>query len=249
MPVSLDSVVSTPSRELEHGMETGQSISKDLVAVKANATDEQAEQLNFTTHQRDDIGGAQSHQSGEVCDEDEIVVANGPQRGPRSSGGIVDPRTKDRPVPGGHNHGLTNVNDSSSDIEEDIDDTDPKGNSSNQVKPRAKRAYDANSSIPETPEKRRKKSIDSTEQMTCSAVNNITNSLIQPPQLSQLIAGMLDKSHKHHMVSLTNFFFAIGSPYAIKTFEKPAGRFETSRQAVHFQKRSVLDVRSAHSIV
>jgi hypothetical protein len=30
-----------------------------------------------------------------------------------------------------------------------------------------------------------------TEQTTCSAVNNIPNSLIQPPQISQLIAGML----------------------------------------------------------
>jgi hypothetical protein len=31
---------------------------------------------------------------------------------------------------------------------------------------------------------------------------------------------MLDKSHKHDMVSLTSFFFAIGSPYAIKSFRE-----------------------------
>jgi hypothetical protein len=50
VPISLNNVVSTPRRELEHGMETGQSISNDLVIVQANATDEQAEQLNLTTH-------------------------------------------------------------------------------------------------------------------------------------------------------------------------------------------------------
>jgi hypothetical protein len=78
VPISLSNVVSTPRRELEHGMETGQSISNDLVTVQANATDEQAEQLNLTTHQRDDMEEARSHQSDGLCDEDEIVVANGP---------------------------------------------------------------------------------------------------------------------------------------------------------------------------
>jgi hypothetical protein len=170
--ISLNDVVSIPRRELEHGMDTGQSILNDLVAVQANAANEQAEQLGLTTHHRDDMEKYQSHQSGEVCDEDEIVVANGPQRGPRSNGGVFDPRTKDTPVPGGHNHGLTNANDSSSDIEEDSDDTDLKGNTSNQVRPRAKRAYGANLSISETPKKRRKTSIHFTEQMTCSAVKH-----------------------------------------------------------------------------
>jgi hypothetical protein len=55
---------------------------------------------------------------------------------------------------------------------------------------------------------------------TCSAVNNIPDSLIQPPQISQLIAGMLDRSHKHDMVTLTGFFFAAGSPYATKNFRE-----------------------------
>jgi hypothetical protein len=220
MPVSLDDVVSTPRRALEHGMETGRVISNDLVAVRANAAKEQAEQSGLTTRHRDDVEEAQSHQSGEVCDEDELVVANGPQRGPRSNGGVVNPRTKDTPVPGGHNHGLTNANDSSSDVEEDSDNTDPKGNTSNQVRPRAKRAFGADTSISETHTKRRKTSNHFTKQTACSVINNIPNSLIQPPQISQLIAGMLDKSHKHDTIPLTSFFFAIGSPYSIKSFRE-----------------------------
>jgi hypothetical protein len=220
MPVSLDDVVSTPRREMEHGMETGQVISNDLVAIRANAAKEQAQQSGLTTHHRDDMEEAQSHQSGGVCDEEEIVVANGSQRGPRSNGGVVDSRTKDTPGTGGRIHDLMNAGDSSSDIEEDSDDTGPKGNTPKHIRPRAKRAYNTNLGILETPKKRRKTLIHFTEQMTCSAVNIIPDSLIQPPQISQLIAGMLDKNHKHDMVSLTGFFFAIGSPYAIKSFRE-----------------------------
>jgi hypothetical protein len=220
MPVPLDDVVSTPRRELKHGMETGQVISNDLVAIRANAAKEQAEQSGLTTHHRDDMEEAQSHRSGGVCDEEKIVVANGSQRGPRSNGGVVDSRTKDTPGTGGRIHDLMDAGDSSSDVEEDSDDTGPKGNTPNHIKPRAKRAYNTNLGILETPKKRRKTLIHFTEQMTCSAVNNIPDSLIQPPQIPQLITGMLDRSHKHDMVSLTSFFFAIGSPYAIKNFRE-----------------------------
>jgi hypothetical protein len=148
------------------------------------------------------------------------VVANGSQRGPRSNGGVVDSRTEDTPGTDGHIHDLGDGNDSSSDVGEDSDDTGPEGNTPNHVKPRGKRASGANFSVLETPKKRRKTSIHSTEQTTWSAVNNIPNSLIQPPQISQLIAGMLDESHKQDMKSLTSFFFAIGSPYAIKSLRE-----------------------------
>jgi hypothetical protein len=191
MPVSLDDVVSTLRRELEHGMETGQVISNDLVAIRANAAKEQAEQSGLTTHHRDDMEETQSHQSGGVYDKEETVVANDSQRGPRSNGGVVDSRTKDTPGRGGRIHDLMDAGDSSSDVEEDSDDTGPKGNTPNHIRPRAKRAYNTNLGILGFPKKRRKTLIHLTEQTTCSAVNNIPNSLIQPPQISQLIAGML----------------------------------------------------------
>jgi hypothetical protein len=220
VPVSLNDVFSTPRQELEHGTETAQSISNDLVAIQADATEQQAEQLDLTTHQRDDMKEAQSHQSGGVFGEDEIVVANGPQCGPRSNGSVIDPRTKDTPDTGGHVHDLTDANDSSSDVEEDSDDTGSNDNTPSHARPRAKRASAANSSIPETPKKRRKMSTHFTEQTTCSVFNNIPDSLIQPTQIYHLIAGMLDKNHKHDTTSLTSFFFAIGSPYAIQSFRE-----------------------------
>ena len=168
----------------------------------------------------DDIDGAQSHHSNAVCNEDEIVVANGPQRGPRSNGGIIDPRTKNTLSIGGYTQDLIDANDSSSDVEEDSDSTSPKDNALNYVRPRAKRAPTANSSIPETPRKRRKMSTHLIEQTTCSTVNDIPDSLIQPPKIYQLIAGMLSKDRKHNTMPLTSFFFAIGSPYAINSLRE-----------------------------
>jgi hypothetical protein len=171
-----------------HGTAAEQVISNDLVTIQANATEEQAEQLDLTTHQRYDIEEAQSHQSGGVCDEHEIVAANGPQRGPRSNGGVIDPRTKDTPGTGGRIHDLMYANDSSSEAEEDSDEIDPKSNTSNYARPRAKRASGANFSNPETPGKRRKTLLYLSKQMTCSAVNDRPESLVQPPQVYQLVS-------------------------------------------------------------
>jgi hypothetical protein len=70
--------------------------------------------------------------------------------------------------------------DSSSDVEEDSDGTSFKDNAPNHVRPRAKRACNTNLGILGFPKKRRKTLIHFTEQMVCSAVNNIPSSLIQP---------------------------------------------------------------------
>jgi hypothetical protein len=145
------------------------------------------------------------------------MVANGPQRGPRSNGSIIDPRTKDTLGTGGYTKDLMDTNDSSSDVEENSDETGPEGNASNHVRLRAKRASAANSGITGTLRKRRKMSTHFSEQTTCSTVDNIPDSLIQPPKIYQLIAGMLSKDRKHNTTPLTSFFFAIGSPYAVNS--------------------------------
>jgi hypothetical protein len=220
VPVSPSDVVSTPWRGLEHGTDAEQVISNDLVANRANITKRQAEHACLTTQHEDDIEGAQSHHSDEVCNEDEIVVANGPQRGPRLNGSIVDPRTKATLGERGHTQDLVDANDSSSDVEEDSNGTSPKDNAPNHVRPRAKRAPAANSGKPETPRKRRKMSAHLIEETTCSTVNDIPESLIQPPKIYQLIAGVLSKDRKHNTMPLTSFFFAIGSPYAINSLEE-----------------------------
>jgi hypothetical protein len=107
-------------------MDAEQVISNDLVADQANITKKQAEHACLTTQHEEDIKGAQSHHSDAVCDEDEILVANGTQRGQRSNGGIIDPRTKDTLGIGVHRQDLIDANDSSSDVEEDSDGTSPK---------------------------------------------------------------------------------------------------------------------------
>jgi hypothetical protein len=48
VPVSRNHLVSTPRREREHGTETGQVVSNDLVAIRANATREQVECSDLT---------------------------------------------------------------------------------------------------------------------------------------------------------------------------------------------------------
>jgi hypothetical protein len=58
------------------------------------------------------------------------------------------------------------------------------------------------------------------DQTTCSTVNDILESLIQPPKIYQLIAGMLSKDRKHSTMLLTSFLFAIGSPYAINSLRE-----------------------------
>jgi hypothetical protein len=154
---------------------------------------------------------------------------NVPQRSPRSNGNVVDRRTDDTPSTGVGVPGLTGVSNSSTDDEEDSDDMDPKSNTSNHVRPRAKRVSGASFSIPETPKKRRKTSPYITESTTCSAVNNIPDSLFQPPQVYQLIAGMLDKSYEDDTKPLVSFFFTIGSPFAIRCFR------DTCRQVRNVQ--------------
>jgi hypothetical protein len=247
VPMSPSDVVSTPRRGLEHGTDAEQVISNDLVANRANMTKKQAEHACLTTEHEDDIEGAQSYYSDAVCDEDEIVVANGPQRGLRSNGGIIDPRTKDTLGTGGHTQDLMDANDSSSDVEEDSDGTSPKDNAPNHVRPRAKRAPAVNSSIPETPRKRRKMSTHLIEQTTCSTVNDIPESLIQPPKISQLIAGMLSKDRKHNTAPLTSFFFAIGSPHAINSLREACKQVHSVQASGPFPEETGAR-RSTHAL-
>jgi hypothetical protein len=217
--ISHNDLISAPIRVSSHETETGQIISNNLVAIGAYAAEEQAEHMVPDADQRDAVERARSHQSGGVCDEDEIVVANVLQRGPKSNGSVVDPQTKDRPDTDDRVDSLTDANDSSTENEDDLDDIDPTDNTSNNVRSRAKRASGADSSVPETPKKRSKTLVDLTEQTTCSAVKKISGSLIQPPQVYQLIARMLDKSHEDDTKPLVSFFFTIGSPFAIQSFQ------------------------------
>jgi hypothetical protein len=229
VPISHDHVVSAPVRGSNHETEIGQVISNDLVAIGAYATEEQAEHIDPDADQRDAVERARSHHSGGVCDKDEIVVANVLQRGPRSNGRVVDPQTKDRPDTDDRVDSLTDAYNSSTDNEDDFDNIDRTNNTSNNVRPRAKRASSGEFSVSETPKKRRKTLVDLTEQTTCSAVKKISDSLIQPPQVYQLIAGMLDKSHEDDTKPLVSFFFTIGSPFAIQSFR------DTCRQVRNVQ--------------
>jgi hypothetical protein len=231
-------VVATPRRVSERGTDAEQVISNGLVANRANITRKQAEHAGLTTQHEDDIEGAQSQRSDAVCDEDEIVVANGPQRGPRLNGSIIDPRTKATLGERGHTQDLMDANDSSSDVEEDSDGTSFKDNAPNHVRLRAKRAPAVNSSIPETPRKRRKMSTHLIEQTTCSTVNDIPDSLIQPPKISQLIAGMLSKDRKHNTTPLTSFFFAIGSPYAIRSLREACKQVHSVQASGQFPEET-----------
>jgi hypothetical protein len=49
---------------------------------------------------------------------------------------------------------------------------------------------------------------------------------------------MLDKSHKHDMKSLTSFFFAIASPYAIKTFREACWQVRNVQVSRPFPKET-----------
>jgi hypothetical protein len=128
VPVSPRDVVTTPRLALEHGTDAKRVIANGLVVHPANITRKQAEHAGLTTQHENDIEGAQSQHSDSVCDEDKIVVADGPQRGPRSDGGIIDPRTKDTLGTGVHRQDLMDANDSNSDVEEDSDGTSPRDN-------------------------------------------------------------------------------------------------------------------------
>jgi hypothetical protein len=171
--VALQSARASPTFRKRRLPVEGGVISNDLVTNQENITENQAEHVGLTTQHEHDIEEAQSHHSDVVCDEDEIVVANGPQRGLRSNGSIIDPHTKDTLGTRGRMRDLTDANDSSSNVEEDSDHTGHKGNTPNHARPRAKRASAASSSIPETPKKRRKMSTHVTEQTTWSTVNDI----------------------------------------------------------------------------
>jgi hypothetical protein len=115
------------------------------------------------------------------------------------------------------------------DTEDDVLVDEPDATPTN-VKPRARKASGTHSSVPVTPTKRRKVSDDVVEQLTSSAVKDIPDSLIQPQKLSELVVGMLDKSHKGATTALANLFFAIGSPHAVECLR------DACRQAHHFRE-------------
>ena len=97
------------------------------------------------------------------------------------------------------------------------------------VKLRTRKASGTHPSVLVTPRKRRKVSDDVIEQLTFGAVEDIPNSFIEPQKLSELVVGMLDKSHKDATTALSNQFFAIGSPYAIECLR------DACRQAHHLR--------------
>jgi hypothetical protein len=100
------------------------------------------------------------------------------------------------------------------DTEDDVLVDEPEATPTN-VKPRARKASSTGSSVITTPRKRRKMSGDVVKQLTSSAVKDIPASLIQLQKLSELVVGLLDKSHKGTTTALVNLFFAIGSPYTV----------------------------------
>lgn len=57
VPMPPNDVASTSRLEIEHGTETGQIFSNNLVTIRANATKEETEHQGLTSDQRDDIEG------------------------------------------------------------------------------------------------------------------------------------------------------------------------------------------------
>jgi len=95
----------------------------------------------------------------------------------------------------------------------------------------AKRASTAVSGTVKTPTKRQKISSDLIERLMGDVVKNVPDRLIQPPKLVQLVAEMLDDTHKQSAMALANFSFAVASPYAL-------GQLQQASSSVHdFQRR------------
>jgi hypothetical protein len=221
--ISSSDVASTPEQETEYETEPGQITSNDRVEPHAKTSKVQREHSSITTQRKVDTAGAQSNQVRGFYDEDEIVVANALQGSEITNGSSAESPTNDTPAEDGQLQDPANTDDSNSGLEEDSDHVDteddvlidePESTPTN-VKPRARKASGTHSSVLVTPRKRRKVSGDVIEQLTSSAVKDIPDSLIRPQELSELVVGMLDKSHKGATTALANLFFLIGSPYAV----------------------------------
>jgi hypothetical protein len=230
-------IASTSEQEAECETEPGQVTLNERVEPNASITEEQREHSNDTTRRGPDTAGAQSDQVRGSYGEDEIVVANALQGGKITNGSSADSTTNDTPAVDGQLHDPANTDGSNSGLGEDSDHIDteddvlvdePEATPTN-VKPLARKASGTHSSVPVTPRKRRKVSDDVVEQLTSSAVKDIPDSLIQPQKLSELVVGMLDKSHKGATTALANLFFAIGSPYAVGCLR------DACRQAHHLR--------------
>jgi hypothetical protein len=235
--ISFSDVAPTPEQETRHETEPGQVTSNDRVDYNANTSKEQREHSNVTTRRKVDTAGAQSNQVREFYDEDEIVVANALQGRETTNGGSADSPTNDTPAEDGQFQDPANTHESNSCLGEDSDHVDteddvlvdePEATPTN-VKPRARKASGTHSSVPVTPRKRRKVSDDVVEQLTSSAVKDIPDSLVQSQKLSELVVGMLEKSHKDATTALANLFFAIRSPYAVGCLR------DACRQAHHLR--------------
>jgi hypothetical protein len=221
--ISSSGVASTPEQETVHETDPGQITSNDRVEPHAKTSKEQCEHSNVTTQRRLNTAGAQPKQVRRSYDEDEIVVANALQGRETTNGTSADSPTNDIPAIDGQFQDPANTHDSNSGLGEDSDHVDTEDGvivdeteaTPTNVKLRARKASGTHSSVPVTPRKRRKVSDDVVEQLTSNAVKNIPDSLIQPQKLSELVMGMLDKSHKGATTALANLFFAIGSPYAV----------------------------------
>jgi hypothetical protein len=234
---SSSDVSSTPEQETRHVTEPGQVTSNDRVDYNANTSKEQREHSNITTQRKVDTAGAQSDQVRGFHDEEEIVVANALQGSEITNGSSADSPTNDTPAEDGQFQDPANTHESNSCLGEDSDHVDteddvlvdePEATPTN-VKPRARKASGTHSSVPVTPRKRRKVSDDVVEQLTSSAVKDIPDSLVQSQKLSELVVGMLEKSHKDATTALANLFFAIRSPYAVGCLR------DACRQAHHLR--------------
>jgi hypothetical protein len=235
--ISSSGVASTPEQETVHETDPGQITSNDRVEPHAKTSKEQCEHSNVTTQRRLNTAGAQPKQVRGSYDEDEIVVVNALQGRETTNGTSADSPTNDTPAIDGQFQDPANTHDSNSGLGEDSDHVDTEDDvivdeteaTPTNVKLRARKASGTHSSVPVTPRKRRKVSDDVVEQLTSNAVKNIPDSLIQPQKLSELVVGMLDKSHKGATTALANLFFAIGSPYAVGCLR------DACRQAHHLR--------------
>jgi hypothetical protein len=235
--ISSSDVASTLERETRHETEPGQVTSNDRVDYNANTSKEQREHSSITTQRKVDTARAQSNQVRRFYDEDEIVVANSLQGSGITNGSSTDSPSNDTPAEDGQLQDPANTDDSNSGLGEDSDHIDTEDDvpvdepdaTPTNVKPRARKASGTHSSVPVTPRKHRKVSDDVVERLTSSAVKDIPDSLIQPQKLSELVLGMLDKSHKGATTALANLFFAIGSPYAVGCLR------DACRQAHHLR--------------
>jgi hypothetical protein len=234
---SSSDVASTPEQETRHETEPGQVTSNDRVDYNTNTSKEQREHSNITTQRKVDTAGAQSNQVRGFYDEEETVVANALQGSEITNGSSADSSTNDTRAEDGQLRDSANTDDSNSGLGEDSDHIntkddvlvdEPEATPSN-AKPRARKASGTHSSVLVTPRKRRKASGDVNKQLTPSAVKGTPDSLIQPQKLSELVVGMLDKSHKGATTALANLFFAIGSPYAVGCLR------DACRQAHHLR--------------